>query len=77
MCRARRSRRPGADGTTACGTMTQDPRGGDGEPPPILGEGLSLTELAVVLEALNCIKRAGADGILTYFALRASRWLKE
>jgi porphobilinogen synthase len=36
-----------------------------------------LDERAVVLESLNCIKRAGADGILTYFALRASRWLKE
>ena len=35
-----------------------------------------LDERAVVLEALTCIKRAGADGILTYFALRASRWLK-
>jgi porphobilinogen synthase len=36
-----------------------------------------LEERAVVLEALTCIKRAGADGILTYFALQASRWLKE
>ena len=36
-----------------------------------------LDERAVVLESLACIKRAGADGILTYFALRASRWLKE
>jgi porphobilinogen synthase len=36
-----------------------------------------LDERAVVLEALTCIKRAGADGILTYFAMRASRWLKE
>ena len=36
-----------------------------------------LDERAVVLESLNCIKRAGADGILTYFALRASRWLRE
>ena len=36
-----------------------------------------LDERAVVLESLNCIKRAGADGILTYFALRASRWLTE
>jgi porphobilinogen synthase len=35
-----------------------------------------LDERAVVLEALTCIKRAGADGILTYFAVRASRWLK-
>ncbi|HEX6572033.1 MAG TPA: porphobilinogen synthase [Steroidobacteraceae bacterium] len=36
-----------------------------------------LDERAVVLEALTCIKRAGADGILTYFALKASRWLNE
>ncbi|MGI9245342.1 MAG: porphobilinogen synthase [Steroidobacteraceae bacterium] len=36
-----------------------------------------LDERAVVLESLGCIKRAGADGILTYFALRASRWLRE
>ena len=36
-----------------------------------------LDERAVVLEALTCIKRAGADGILTYFAKRASHWLNE
>jgi porphobilinogen synthase len=36
-----------------------------------------LDERAVVLESLTCIKRAGADGILTYFAKRASQWLKE
>jgi len=35
-----------------------------------------LDERAVVLESLTCIKRAGADGILTYFAKRASGWLK-
>jgi porphobilinogen synthase len=29
-----------------------------------------------VLESLTCIKRAGADGILTYFAKRAAQWLK-
>jgi porphobilinogen synthase len=29
------------------------------------------------MESLLCIKRAGADGILTYFALRAARWLNE
>jgi porphobilinogen synthase len=34
-----------------------------------------LDERAVVLEALTSIKRAGADGILTYFARRASEWL--
>jgi porphobilinogen synthase len=36
-----------------------------------------LDERACVLESLACIKRAGADGILTYFAERAARWLKE
>jgi porphobilinogen synthase len=36
-----------------------------------------LDEKAVVMEALTGIKRAGADGILTYFALQAAAWLKE
>ncbi len=36
-----------------------------------------LDERACVLEALLSFKRAGADGILTYFALDAARWLKE
>jgi len=36
-----------------------------------------LDERAAVLESLTCIKRAGADAILTYFAERAARWLKE
>jgi porphobilinogen synthase len=36
-----------------------------------------LDERAVVLEALGGIKRAGADGILTYFAKSAARWLAE
>jgi porphobilinogen synthase len=36
-----------------------------------------LDERACVLEALTGIKRAGADGILTYFALAAATWLKE
>ena len=35
-----------------------------------------LDERACVLEALLGIKRAGADAILTYFALDAARWLK-
>ena len=35
-----------------------------------------LVERACVLEALTAFKRAGADGILTYFALDAARWLK-
>jgi porphobilinogen synthase len=29
------------------------------------------------MESLLAFKRAGADGILTYFALDAARWLKE
>ena len=36
-----------------------------------------LDEEACVLEALLAFKRAGADGILTYFALDASRWLNK
>ena len=36
-----------------------------------------LDERACVLEALTCIRRAGADGVLTYFALQAAAWLKE
>jgi porphobilinogen synthase len=34
-------------------------------------------ERAVALESLVSMKRAGADGILTYFAKRAAEWLKE
>ncbi len=36
-----------------------------------------LDERAVVLEALLGIKRAGADGILTYYAMDAARWLAD
>ncbi len=36
-----------------------------------------LDERAVVLESLLSIKRAGADGVLTYFAKRAAQWLGE
>jgi porphobilinogen synthase len=36
-----------------------------------------LDERAAVLEALLGFKRAGADGILSYFALQAARWLRE
>ncbi|MFO1302367.1 MAG: porphobilinogen synthase [Burkholderiales bacterium] len=36
-----------------------------------------LDERACVLEALTGIRRAGADAILTYFAVDAARWLKE
>ena len=35
-----------------------------------------LDERAAVLEALVGCKRAGADGILSYFALDAARWLR-
>jgi porphobilinogen synthase len=36
-----------------------------------------LDERKTVLEALLGIKRAGANGILTYFAMDVARWLKE
>jgi len=36
-----------------------------------------LDEKTCVLEALLSFKRAGADGILTYFAMDAARWLKQ
>ena len=36
-----------------------------------------LDERAVVLEALTSIKRAGADGILTYYAKDAARWMSD
>ena len=36
-----------------------------------------LDERAVVLEALTGFKRAGADGILSYFSKRAAGWLRE
>jgi porphobilinogen synthase len=35
-----------------------------------------LDERQVVLESLLAMRRAGADGILTYFAKRAAQWLK-
>ena len=35
-----------------------------------------LDERTVVLESLLAMRRAGADGILTYFSLDAARWLK-
>ena len=35
-----------------------------------------ISEQACVMESLLSFKRAGADGILTYFALDAARWLK-
>jgi len=36
-----------------------------------------LDERACVLETLTCIRRAGADAILTYHALAAALWLRE
>ncbi|MBP6596266.1 MAG: porphobilinogen synthase [Arenimonas sp.] len=36
-----------------------------------------LDERACALEALTAMKRAGADAVLTYFALDAARWIKE
>ena len=36
-----------------------------------------LDEKACVMESLLAFKRAGADGILTYFAMDVARWLKE
>jgi porphobilinogen synthase len=35
-----------------------------------------LDERAVVLETLLGFKRAGADGVLSYFAVQAARWLR-
>jgi len=35
-----------------------------------------LDEKAVVMESLLAFKRAGADGILTYYAMEVARWLK-
>lgn len=36
-----------------------------------------LEEKPVTMEALTCIKRAGADAILTYFAVQVAEWLRE
>lgn len=36
-----------------------------------------LDERGCVMEALTSIKRAGADGVLTYFALDAAKWMRE
>ncbi len=36
-----------------------------------------LDEKAVIMEALVCMKRAGADGVLSYFSKRAAQWLSE
>ncbi|MGD2031451.1 MAG: porphobilinogen synthase [Gammaproteobacteria bacterium] len=36
-----------------------------------------LEERSVALESLLCLKRAGADAILTYYAKQVARWLRE
>lgn len=36
-----------------------------------------LDEKRVIMESLMCFKRAGCDGVLTYFAPRAAEWLSE
>ena len=36
-----------------------------------------LDEKAVIMESMLAFKRAGADGVLTYFAKRVAQWLKE
>ncbi|WP_371878144.1 porphobilinogen synthase [Ferrimonas sp. SCSIO 43195] len=36
-----------------------------------------LDERKIILESLLCFKRAGADGVLTYFAKRVAQWLNE
>lgn len=36
-----------------------------------------LDERAVAMEALTAMKRAGADGVLTYFAPQAAAWLRD
>ena len=36
-----------------------------------------LDERAVITESLICIKRSGADAVLTYFAKRVAQWLNE
>ncbi|SPJ18769.1 hypothetical protein SBBP2_930016 [Burkholderiales bacterium] len=36
-----------------------------------------LDEQAAVLETMVAFKRAGADGILSYFSLQVARWLRD
>ena len=36
-----------------------------------------LDERETVMESLLAFKRAGSDGILTYFAISAAQWLQE
>lgn len=37
----------------------------------------AIDEKKIVYETMVCFKRAGADGILTYYALDVARWIKE
>ena len=36
-----------------------------------------LSERDVVMEAMHCLKRAGCDGVLTYYAEQVATWLQE
>jgi porphobilinogen synthase len=36
-----------------------------------------LDEKAVVMESLIAFKRAGADGIVTYYALQVAKWIND
>ena len=36
-----------------------------------------LDERSVVMESLICIKRSGADGVLTYFSKKVAQWLND
>jgi porphobilinogen synthase len=36
-----------------------------------------LDEEAAVMESLTCMKRAGADGVLSYYALEAAAWIRD
>jgi len=36
-----------------------------------------LDEKAIVMESLLAFKRAGADGILSYYAMEVARWIKK
>ena len=37
---------------------------------------ISVEQKKIVLETLTCIKRAGANAIITYFAKDALKWMK-
>ncbi len=36
-----------------------------------------LSEKEIVMEAMTSLKRAGCDGILTYYAEQVARWLQQ